>query len=196
MQVSNTSGGRDNLNCRVSRSLLLRDDHDDSKPVLVVTIEGLLGFFDAEGDGATGLFVNRPHVQDFLQFLSRLYTLASWTIDEGVVLSSKLLLTHPLLFAGWGPAIPDPDDVARASGCDLKVLSEKNVLYLVSDQHDDVVNSIKVPEYGKRVGGKRKLVDCELADGSELRSLLRAAAAVTDVSDFIQEFFVDNVVDV
>ena len=69
VQVSNTSGGRDDLQVCVSKSLLLREDCDLTKPVLVLTIEGVLGFMDSEGDGATGLFVPRPHVKEFLQFV-------------------------------------------------------------------------------------------------------------------------------
>ena len=131
---------------------------------------------DSEGDGATGLFVPRPHVKEFLQFVSRMYTLAVWTFKEGTVIDSKLLLGHPLLFVGWGDVIPEPEDVVRYAGCQLSGLSCQNVIYLVSDQHNDVTNSIKVSVYGRRQGvrNRRKLVDYDLDDGpGSLRSVPR-----------------------
>ena len=191
IQVSNTSGGRDNLTVCISRTLLLSETYDCNKPVLVLTVEGVLGYFDDDGDGATGLFVSRPNAHDFLGFVSRFFNLAAWTINQGVVISSRVLLGHPLLFAGWGAVIPDPEDVVRDAGCTITGFSTHNTLFLVSDQHKDVTNSIVVSEYGKRheISNRRARIDLELGQNSELRSVLQTASSTTDMGEFVQEYY-------
>ena len=122
-------------------------------------------------------------LSSFNSLLARHYTLATWTKNEGLAIFSKLLLAHPLLFAGCGDVLPDPQDIADAAGCDVNGLSSKNVLYLVTDTHD-VPHSVKVSVYKKRSRNDR-----ELAESGELRSLLKTISSSDDVGIFVHEYY-------
>ena len=182
VQISNTSGGRANLRVRLSRTLLHKQ-FDESKPLLVMEVEGVLGFVDSERDGATGLFVSRPHAEDFLQFCSRYFNLATWTRTIGITILSKIVLCHPLVFAGTGTTLPIPDDIAAAAGCDSVSLSPKNVVYLIPNTHDvDNVNIVRINMYNKNSSK-----DKELMENSEIRILLRSISCSIDIDMFMTE---------
>ena len=165
IEVSNTSGGRSSLEVRLSRTLIYRPyDVHMHKHVLVMEIEGVLGYVDMEREGATGLFVPRPDAQDFLQFCSRHFHLATWTRAPGMVLLSKIMSTHPVLFAGTGETWPLEEDIAAAAGCDCTALSARNVVCLVpTTQVVDNIRTIKVPVYNKRVQLQRHQANRSLA---------------------------------
>ena len=182
--VSNTSGGRDNLQVRTSRTLLFHK-YNPAKPVLVMEIDGVLGFVDSQRSGATGLFVPRPGAKEFLQFCSRLYNMATWTRTPGMTLSSKLMLPHPLLFSGSGPTWPDVENIADSSGCECPSLSSVNVLYL--SPYDRAPNTIHVSPYTKKCSR-----DCQLNVTSELHTVLRTAADSTDIGSFIYDYYHDE----
>lgn len=179
VEVTNTSGGRKFLQARPSRTLKLLDSsYSSTKPVLVTRVLGLLG----RTDFSTGYFVPRPDAADFLLFVSRMYTLAVWTVNEGEAIDSKIVLMHPLLFVGVGDEIPD-----AASMTTITTLSATNVVRLVPQGDPTVGHGVlSVPRYS---GGKK---DCVLMHGSELRSLLQAAASTDSAGSFISEYNDDH----
>ena len=162
IEVSNTSGDRDFLQARLSRSIMLYPDHFTSqKPVLVMWIMGLLGRIDS----CTGYFIHRPAARDFLVFVSRLFTLAVWTISDGACIESKIFFPHPLFFVGVGDVIPEPESMSDITSHELM---SRNVVRLVVEGDDTI--GTDVLKCSKFTGGKK---DDVLMVGSELRSLLQ-----------------------
>lgn len=181
IEVSNTSGGRDFLQAKLSRTIKLHPDNFSSqKPILVMRVMALLG----RTDSCTGYFIPRPAARDFLMFVARLFTLAVWTVSDGACIESKIFFVHPLLFVGVGDTIPEPASMADITSRDLV---PRNVVRLVPE--GDATTGTDVLISSRYEGGKK---DDVLMVGSELRSLLQGAALAEHAGSFISEYNDDD----
>ena len=188
VEVSNTSGGSDNLQVCTSRSLQFYDDADATPltvfgvmttqtKVCVLTVDHLLGFEDT----VRGRFVARPYAHEFLRIMSRDYILCVCTDRPGRALFCGLFYEYPLLFLCENAEKPTIENMSETY--DVSWVNSRNCLMIdtVGREYDQN-NTILIDTYERR--NKRDVI---LNDPC-LLSTLHDISNCVDVGVFISEY--------
>ena len=193
VEVSNTTGGINNLQVRTSRSLEFYDDTSTvdapalsifgvtipQRKVCVLTIDNLLGFEDK----VRARFVVRPYAREFLRRLSRDFILCVWSSDPGRALFCNLLFEYPLLFVCENPDKPVVGQISDVCGDSVSWVDGTNCLLIDTvSRGEDHTNTILIPTYERR-----KKRDSGLSD-SDLWSVINELVNCVDVGVFLSEY--------
>ena len=193
VEVSNTTGGINNLQVRTSRSLEFYDQSSvvdtttlsifgvmiPQRKVCVLTIDNLLGFEDKD----RARFVVRPYAREFLRRLSRDFILCVWSSDPGRAIFCNLLFEYPLLFVYENPDKPVVGQISDVCGdCASWVDCTNCLLIDTISRGGDHTNTILIPTYERR-----KKRDSGLSD-SDLWSTMSEIVNCVDIGVFLSEY--------